>query len=90
MLPCEKCRFHFEENLTKYPLTDAVVSSRYTLVVWLINIHNDVNSRLGKRQIPVEEVIKKYTNNGNNNVNLWNSVLLIIMIILLIIYIKLN
>ena len=93
ILPCETCRYHFEENLTKYPLTDDILSSRYKLVVWLITIHNDVNVRLGKSQVSVETVIEKYTgiNTNKNKLNEWlTPLLLVILIIVLITYIKLN
>lgn len=49
VLPCYGCREHYQKNLKKFPLTDDILSSQKTLVKWLIDLHNDVNKRLGKK-----------------------------------------
>jgi hypothetical protein len=89
ILPCETCRYHFEQNLIKYPLSDHILSTRYTLVVWLINLHNDVNVRLGKKQMSVEAVIQKYSN-VNTSYDWTTTLLLIVLLFFLILYLKLN
>ena len=43
VLPCEKCSKNLQFNMMKYPLTDNMLSSRDSLVRWLIEIHNMVN-----------------------------------------------
>jgi hypothetical protein len=60
VLPCEKCRYHYASNLQKYPLTDVVLGSRYKLISWLVDVHNDVNKRTGKPIVTLEETIQRY------------------------------
>jgi hypothetical protein len=92
MLPCENCRYHFEHNLKTYPLTDEILSSKYKLISWLVTIHNEVNIRLGKSIVPVEQVIQKYTGNtsNSNSMDMMNPLLFILLIMLLIIYVRNN
>ena len=88
-LPCEKCANHYSENLKKYPL-DRALESNTKLTKWLIDIHNEVNKKNGKRIYSYEEVDKIYKdmytiNNNiivNNEIN-WNTILIIIVIILI-------
>ena len=90
-IPCEKCANHYSENLKKYPLEPAL-ESKTTLTKWLIDIHNEVNKKNGKRIYSYEEVEKIYkdmysmkNNNNiivNNEIN-WNIILIIIVIILI-------
>ena len=89
-IPCEKCANHYSENLKKYPL-DPALESKTTLTKWLIDIHNEVNKKNGKRIYSYEEVEKIYKdmytmkNNiiiVNNEIN-WNTILIIIVIILI-------
>jgi len=89
-IPCEKCANHYAENLKKYPL-DPALESKTTLTKWLIDIHNEVNKKNGKRIYSYEEVAKIYKdmytmkNNNiivNNKIN-WNTILIIIVIILI-------
>jgi hypothetical protein len=59
VLPCEMCRQHYSEMIRTHP---PIVTDRKSLVYWLIDRHNDVNRRLGKREYTYDEVIKKYEN----------------------------
>ena len=59
VLPCEKCAYHYSQNLKKLPLEPAL-ESRDTLVRWLIGVHNEVNKETGKREYSYEEVIEEY------------------------------
>ena len=89
-LPCEKCAKHYGENLKKYPL-DPALESKTKLKNWLIDIHNEVNKKNGKRVYSYEEVYKIYSDmydikKQKNNVN----IILIIVISLIIIYFLYN
>jgi hypothetical protein len=91
VLPCENCSSHYSENLKKTPLTNEVLSSRYSLLAWMVNINNDVNRRTGKPDITPEDIIYKYTQ-GNKSENNWKfyvtMFLLVLLIIILIYYVK--
>ena len=91
LLPCEKCRYEFKENLKKYPLNDKVLDSRHHLVLWLLSIHNNVNKRLNKPLMSYEDFIKEYMKKNNKNVieyftnfNLDNSTLYTLLIIIIV------
>ena len=40
--------------LSKKPLTDKVLQNRLSFVKWMTDIHNEVNSRLGKKKISLD------------------------------------
>jgi len=89
VLPCENCRENFKSHLIKYPLNDTVLSSRYNLVVWLMNIHNEVNKENNKKIMTYDELINEYTNPPSSyNKTLINILLILGLIIVLIIYAK--
>lgn len=94
VLPCEKCRLHYTQNLAKHPLSDYVMASRYNLFKWGVDMHNEVNIANGKNVMSVEDALilystpKKEGNMFKLNVKTINIILLISLIILLIIYVK--
>ena len=47
-LPCPNCAKNLIEHYQVLPLTRKILSSRRRLIKWLIDIHNMVNSSLGK------------------------------------------
>jgi hypothetical protein len=47
ILPCERCRLHYIENIKKFQISQAV-TSRENLIKWVIDIHNEVNKSLNK------------------------------------------
>lgn len=101
VLPCDKCKIHFQEHLKKFPLTYNVLCSRKSLVKWLIDFHNVVNVMVGKPKRSYDDVIKYYKEQGllpNNNknvkensykinINLIITILLIFLVLLLLTYI---
>lgn len=56
ILPCEKCRVHYHQNLEKYDLNNAIKSKK-NLVQFVVNVHNSVNRTNGKREWTVEQMI---------------------------------
>jgi hypothetical protein len=48
LLPCKECRDHFLLNLNKFPLTTEILSSRDSLILWGISMHNVVRTMLKK------------------------------------------
>jgi len=59
VLPCEKCAYHFSQNLKKYPIEE-VLDEKEEFVKWLIHVHNEVNTMLNKPIKSQEEVIEEY------------------------------
>ena len=90
ILPCEKCRIHFAQNLLKYPLNDDVLSSRYNLINWLRNIHNEVNIEQNKKVWSYQEVIDYYSKDkkGFSCAEIITICLIILIIVIVIVYIK--
>lgn len=92
LLPCANCRAHYKNNLKMFPLTDDILNSKYKLIEWLVNLHNEVNGRTGKNIISVEEAIEIYTkpyqNLSEKYTNFFTIFLLILLIFVLVYYTK--
>ena len=87
VLPCPKCQEHFKLNLQKYPIQ---LQSRRHLVQWLINMHNAVNIKNGKKSWTYDEVYDKYSalyGDSNTGISLPNMEKYIIFIILIVVII---
>lgn len=87
LLPCESCRYNLRDEYIKYPLTKEILDNKMKLVEWLNTIHNSVNIRLGKKVMPVSEMMDIYMNGNTNKYTFTMSseMQLIIGIILVII-----
>ena len=59
LLPCTECQQNFVRELAHSPLRDHV-HNRDTLSRWLVDLHNRVNVRLGKPELPYEAVAAEY------------------------------
>ena len=59
ILPCEACRRHYKELFAKYPI-EPFLTSKQSLVTWVVMIHNQVNARLGKPLVTTKEVLTNY------------------------------
>jgi hypothetical protein len=46
VLPCAKCKAHFRASIRKNSLNRAV-SSKVTLVKWIMNVKNDISKKNG-------------------------------------------
>lgn len=56
LLPCPGCAQHYSELVEKMPLHGAV-TSRMNLITWVNDVHNEVNKRLGKPVLSLEEYL---------------------------------
>jgi hypothetical protein len=92
ILPCEKCKNNYKKHLLKYPLSDKILRSKKNLVMWLINIHNEVNKQNGKKIYTYEEVYKIYMqeNEGKYNILLIANIVLLVMLIIILVILFLN
>ena len=90
VLPCQKCRNNFNDHLKKFPLDEKALSSKATLVMWLINIHNEVNIINGKKIMTYDDVIKELNDDTKPIINKQSItfILLIFLVIVLIIFAK--
>lgn len=63
LLPCGTCRHHYGDYLQKYIETyslDKVVEDRYSLITFIIDLHNDVRIRNGQTPRTVGDVFTYY------------------------------
>tara|TARA_Y100000310_G_C20576420_1_gene760639 strand:+ start:363 stop:818 length:456 start_codon:yes stop_codon:yes gene_type:complete len=58
VLPCDDCATHYRTYLEKNPITNHL-KTRKDLVLWLINIHNEVNKKLGKPVMNARDALLK-------------------------------
>ena len=55
LLPCDDCKHHYSELIERTPVA---TESRRSLSAWLVEIHNRVNTKLGKPQVRFDDVLK--------------------------------
>jgi hypothetical protein len=61
VIPCQDCRKHYREFITRYPISPHL-DARSSLIKWVIQVHNFVNKSLGKPELGVQEVLDIYAN----------------------------
>lgn len=63
VLPCAVCRAHFATVLaqTLPSAASRVLDDRESLSMWLVDVHNAVNARLGKAIVPYARVHAMYS-----------------------------
>ena len=94
IIPCEKCRYNFKQHLANNPLNDSALTNKESLILWLLKLHNDVNTSLGKPSVSLEQLSEMYftedntANNSrsNNTNNKIATILLTIVIICVLVY----
>lgn len=63
ILPCKYCRDNFKKNLKQLPLNKSTMKNRETLSRWVYNLHEMVNTNLGKKSnLTYEKVRDRYEN----------------------------
>jgi len=60
VLPCEKCRNHFYQFITKYPLNNTILKSKNNLILWLLTAHNNIKKINGEKEIKLKEFYDYY------------------------------
>jgi hypothetical protein len=55
VLPCQTCADHYKAYVSSNPITDRDIASAEALFAWTVRLHNDVNARLGKPVISLDE-----------------------------------
>ena len=59
LIPCEKCRIHYRQHINNNPVVNHLTDSN-TLFKYTIDLHNEVNKTLNKKQYSYEEAVKFY------------------------------
>jgi hypothetical protein len=59
VIPCSVCKKNYQRHLKEHPLNN-YLTNRKKLVYWVIDMHNMVNSEIGKKILSYDIVIKKY------------------------------
>lgn len=59
LLPCPVCRTHFSEILQAMPV-ESWLDNRGSLMEWVWKVHNQVNVRLKKPEISMQEFYNRY------------------------------
>jgi hypothetical protein len=58
LLPCSECQTHYTTEIATHPPDSR---SGATLSAWLVDLHNRVNTRLGKPQYTYDQAVLAYT-----------------------------
>ena len=91
ILPCQKCRDHYTQNLQELPV-EQHLDNKESLFRWLVDVHNRVNVTNNKREYSYDEVTELYEkiyskSEGNKLIgNKWLFIFLIVLVIILGIY----
>lgn len=59
VLPCAKCSQHYNKHIVSYPLDPSLVG-RAELFRWTVDLHNAVNSSLGRKTWTYEQAYELY------------------------------
>jgi len=90
ILPCFMCRQNYKYHLTINPITDAVLSSKQNLIVWVVNMHNLVRKLHGKKQHSYDDFMKYYIkqySKENNSIDGKIYITILFVVLLIIIFI---
>lgn len=74
VLPCEKCKQHLIDHLSKTTMDGALAGGRKTLFAWSVQLHNAVNRSLGKPELSVEQALAIWSNYRPTNSTTTSSV----------------
>ena len=65
LLPCVVCRSHFHEIIQTMPV-ETWLDNQASLMEWVWMLHNQVNKRLGKDEISMDEFHTRYRELADN------------------------
>lgn len=63
-LPCNKCKMHYKQYISKYP---PKLNTKMDYIKWVIDLHNAVNERNGKKIYNYDEAIEEIRNNFSDS-----------------------
>ena len=90
VIPCNACKRNYNLHMNKLPLS-SYLNNKNDLFKWTVEMHNMVNTELGKKVLTVEQAKNIYKNMYLNKktklFNMCNKNLLILAFIVFIIFI---
>ena len=70
MLPCAKCRQHYGEFISKFPLNDEILSSKNKLINWFLKLHNNIRLNFqDKSEITLKDYYTYYSKFAELDIN---------------------
>ncbi len=74
VLPCPVCREHYKEKIAASPIA---LNSKGELIVWVWEIHNEVNKMLQKPEMSMEDFLARMKHLGSQSTTVdWTKVAL--------------
>ena len=70
IIPCHNCQQHYKDMFALDPLTTILRKPSHNLIKWGQHLHNRVNERIGKKELPLRECHKKYRS-CNKKIKIW-------------------
>ena len=89
VIPCIKCRKHYEQHISELPLRFHL-ETRDSLISWLHKIHNKVNESLGKPQFDIKNIEEIFDKSCVTNTYLTISIILIGILVVIGFYFYMN
>ena len=86
ILPCPKCSDHYQQMIQQYPVSDHL-TNRDALFRWSVDIHNQVNKRLGKSTTSYDQALAMYTHPPLSIPSILCRILILILLLFAIYYI---
>ena len=89
VIPCYECKKHYLNEIIEYP---PKLETNITLFKWSVDLHNRVNKRLNKKELPIEKALEYWKNykintfqQKNDNYITWIIIFNIIIILVALI-----
>lgn len=83
VLPCNTCRKHYKEMISMYP---PAMNNMEDLFRWTVDIHNKVNSRLGKPILSYPQALEGLTPTMSYEKNNQMLVLVVSIVVIMILF----
>ena len=66
--PCAKCRTHMAQYVEEHSYMNNIYKNKYGIFEWMVNFHNSVNKRLGKKEMSFNDALSGYLTMVNSNI----------------------
>jgi hypothetical protein len=83
VLPCDKCKINYQKHIKNIPI-DNYLNNNIDLFKWTIEVHNNVNKDLGKKELSYNEAFRIYHNNNYCKIRIIIKILILIILCIFI------